>query len=75
MKRLVLGIIGLSIISTSLLATQVKTCTVLRNYDFGSMKIDCGDGDTTLKAMYKKGWKFVGSSGSGSGGTQVILEK
>ena len=75
MKRLILGIIGLGIVTTSLLATQVKTCTVLRNYDFGSMKIDCGDGHTTLKEMYKQGWKFVGSSLSGSGGTQVILEK
>ena len=75
MKRLILGFFSIGILTTSLFATQVKTCTVLRNYDFGSMKIDCGAGKTTLSEMYKIGWKFVGSSPSGSGGTQVILEK
>jgi hypothetical protein len=75
MKRLVLSFLSISTLVTGLYATQVQTCTVLRNYDFGSMKIDCGSGHTTLSEMYSKGWKFVGSSASGAGGTQVILEK
>ena len=75
MKRLVLSVLCLGILSSTSFAKDVKTCDVLRNYDFGTMKIDCGNGHTTLTAMYKKGWRFIGSAISGSGGGQVILEK
>ena len=71
------GIMSLLLVGI-LQAKEVKVCNVLRDYTFSELKLAC-DGDpknaTTLKEMYKKGWHFVGSSLSGSGGGVVILER
>jgi len=75
MKKLVLSLVAIGLFTTSAFAKKVSVCNVLRNYSTGIMKIDCGNGHTTLKKMYKKGWRFVGSALSGSGGAQLILEK
>jgi hypothetical protein len=75
MKKLVLGIVAIGLLSSIVNAKQVSTCTVLRGYDYGVYPINCGSGKTTLKAMYKKGWRFVGSAMSGSGGEVIFLEK
>ena len=78
MKKLILGLLTVGLLSSSIYAKQVKVCSVLRNYKPSTLSIAC-EGDwkkkTTLKKMYEKGWKYVGSSTSGSGGTVVILEK
>jgi len=77
MKK-VLGFIVLSILFSNLFAREVKVCNVLRNYDVSKLVLACNgnyDDKTTLKEMYKKGWHFVGTSLSGSGGRVVILER
>ncbi len=78
MKKLIFGLLTIGLLSSSIYAKQVKVCNVLKSYDASTLPIACeGDWDekTTLKKMYKKGWKFIGTSMSGSGGTVVILEK
>jgi len=75
MKKLVLGLVAIGLFSSIVSAKQISTCTVLRNYDYGVYPINCGNGKTTLKAMYKKGWRLVGSAISGSGGEVIFLEK
>ena len=75
MKKLILGIVAIGLLSSVVSAKQVTACTVLRSYDYGIYPINCGSGKTTLQAMYKKGWRFIGSAMSGSGGGVVILEK
>lgn len=78
MKRLMFCVVAIGLLSSNMYSRQVKVCDVLRNYDTSKLVIACG-GDinkkTTLKKMYKKGWRFVGSSMSGSGGAVIILEK
>ena len=75
MKKLILGIAVLGLLTSVASAKQVSICTVLRSYDYGIYPINCGNGKTTLKAMYKKGWRLIGSAMSGSGGEVVFLEK
>ncbi len=78
MKRLILGLITLGLLSSSTFAKEVKVCNVTKNFTPSVLEMACeGDLDntTTLKEMYKMGWKFVGTSLSGSGGQVVILEK
>jgi len=78
MKKLALGLLIIGLVSNSIYAKQIKVCNVLRSYDVSTLPIACEgnfDKKTTLKKMYKKGWKFIGTSASGSGGTVVILEK
>ena len=77
MKK-ILGFIVISVLFSNLFAREVKVCTVLRNYDVSTLVLACNGSfkdKTTLKEMYKKGWHFVGTSLSGSGGEVVILEK
>jgi len=78
MKRLVLGLVFLGILSSSVYAKQVKVCTVTKSYTPSELVLACDgnwDSKITLKKMYKKGWRMVGSSMSGSGGAVIILEK
>ena len=78
MEKLIFGLLIIGLLSSSIYAKQVKVCNVLRSYGVSTLPIACeGDWDkkTTLTKMYKKGWRFIGSSTSDSGGTVVILEK
>jgi hypothetical protein len=46
--------------------------------DFSTLKLACdGNWDkiTTLKALYSKGWRYVGTALTLSGGQVVIVEK
>ena len=79
MKKFFVGMILISgILFSNLFAKEVKVCSVLRNYHPSKLVLACNgsfEDKTTLKEMYKKGWYFVGTSLSGSGGEVVILEK
>ncbi len=79
MKNFFVGMVLISgILSNNLFAREVKVCSILRNYNPSKLVLACNGSfkdKTTLKEMYKKGWHFVGTSLSGSGGGVVILEK
>jgi len=78
MKKLIFGLLTIGLLASSIYAKQVKVCNVTKSYGVSTLPMACEgnwDNKTTLKEMYKKGWKFIGTSMSGSGGTVVILEK
>lgn len=78
MRKIFIGAVLTGILFSSLGAREVKVCNIARDYTPGRLVIVCSSDwkdKTTLKEMYKKGWHFVGSSLSGSGGGVVILER
>ena len=76
MKRLFLVMLSISLFSTIIFAKQVTVCTAIKTWSSSSLTISCNGGkQTTLKQMYRKGWRFIGTSPSSSGGTVIILEK
>ena len=67
MKRLVLSLMFLGLLSSSLYATDTKkvaSCIVKRFKDANSMMKCTGDfnGESTLLKMYKDGWVLISSS-------------
>lgn len=78
MKKVLFAILAFGLLTTSVFAKKVKVCNVVRNYDISTLKLACEgnwDDQTTLKALYTKGWKYVGTAVGPAGGQVVILEK
>ena len=78
MKKLILGLTVLGLLTSSGYAKEVKVCNITRNYDVSTLKLACdGNWDkiTALKALYSKGWRYVGTALGPSGGQVVIVEK
>ena len=75
MKKLVLGIIAVGLLSSSLYAKKVTTCM---SYLVGaSSEMTCsGDyhGKTTMVKLYKKGWHYIGNI-SGTSKFVLVFEK
>jgi len=75
MKRLVLSIIALGLLSSSVYAKKVTTCM---SYLVGaSSEMTCsGDynGKATMVQLYKKGWRFIGNI-SGTSKFVLVFEK
>ena len=75
MKKMALGLITIGILSTSLFAKKVITCSAY----FASAKaeLSCsGDynGKTTMVELYKKGWRFAGDI-AGANKFILVFEK
>ena len=81
MNKVIFGLTILGLLASSSYANHtknVKVCNILRNYSPSTLKIACDgswDKSTTLKALYNKGWRYVGTALGPSGGQVVILEK
>ena len=75
MKKLILGIIAVGLLSSSLYAKKVTTCM---SYLVGaSSEMTCsGDfnGKTTMVKLYKKGWHYIGNI-SGTSKFVLVFEK
>ena len=75
MKKLILGMTLLGIMTSSAYAKQVTTCM---SYLVGATsEMSCsGDytGKTTMVKLYKKGWKYVGDI-SGPSKFVLVFEK
>jgi len=75
MKKLVLGIVTVGLLSNSLYAKQVTTCM---SYLVGaSSEMTCsGDynGKATMVELYQKGWHYIGNI-SGTSKFVLVFEK
>lgn len=75
MKKLILGLTVLGLLTSTVYAKQVTTCM---SYLVGaSSEMDCsGDykGKTTMTQLYKKGWRFIGNI-SGTSKFVLVFEK
>ena len=75
MKKLVLGLAMLGLLTSSVHAKKVTTCM---SYLVGATsEMTCsGDysGKTTMQKLYKKGWKFLGNI-SGTSKFVLVFEK